>query len=383
MKKIVLLGSTGSIGVNALRVISQLPKEDFRVVGLATNSRVDLLAEQIKKFKPRAVCVSNPEKTTRLKRISRLNGIRVYEGAEGLRDLAGLKEADLVVMSVLGNASLLPLIKAIEAGKTIALASKEPLVSAGRIIMEKARRHKAQIIPVDSEHSAVFQCLRGRKAKELRKIYLTGTGGPLRRVARSRFDKFSPAAVTRHPKWKMGKKISVDSATLMNKGLEVIEAMWLFGVSDRDIKVLIHPEAVVHSMVELRDGTILAQMGVPDMRLPIQYALTYPERRDENSFRFDFTKLNKLTFHLPDRKKFPCLALAYVAARIGGTYPAVLNAANEEAVGGYLKRKLKFTAIPQVIEKVMERHKVAHDPGLREILDVDSWAREEVKRFIR
>jgi len=382
MKKVVILGSTGSIGVNTLKVISQLPKNDFEVLGLSTNSRVDLLAQQIKQFRPKAICVRDSQKTKELKKLVNLKGITIFEGPPGLQEIASLKEADLVVISILGNASLLPLIRAIESKKSIALASKEPLVSAGRIVMEKAKKNKVQIIPIDSEHNAIFQCLKGQKEGELKKIYLTGSGGPLRKIAKRHFNGFSPERITKHPKWKMGKKISVDSATLMNKGLEVIEAKWLFGVDILDIEVLIHPEAIVHSMVELRDGSLLAQMAYPDMCLPIQFALTFPERLNSNFFAFDFKKVNKLTFHAPNKKKFPCLDIAYEAARKSGTYPAVLNAANEEAVNLYLKGMLKFTDIPKVIEKVITKHRGVTQPKLKDILDTDKWAREEVKLYI-
>lgn len=382
MKKVVILGSTGSIGVNTLKVISQLPKNDFEVLGLSTNSRVDLLAQQIKQFRPKAICVRDPQKTKELKKLVNLKGITIFEGPLGLQEIASLKESDLVVIAVLGNASLLPLIRAIESKKSIALASKEPLVSAGRIVIEKAKKNKVQIIPIDSEHNAIFQCLKGQKTGELKKIYLTGSGGPLRKIAKRHFNGFSPERITKHPKWKMGKKISVDSATLMNKGLEAIEAKWLFGVDILDIEVLIHPEAIVHSMVELRDGSLLAQMAYPDMCLPIQFALTFPERLSSNFFTFDFKKVNKLTFHAPDKKKFPCLDIAYEAARKSGTYPAVLNAANEEVVNLYLKGMLKFTEIPKVIEKVITKHRGITQPKLKDILDTDKWAREEVKLYI-
>lgn len=382
MKNISVLGSTGSIGINALKVISGLAKDEFQVAALSGNSNIELLAEQTRKFRPKAVCVVDLKKIKEFKKIANLRGTRLYEGEQGLQRMAAAKDIDLVVMAITGSASLLPLIKAIDSGKTIALASKEPLVSAGRIIIDRAKKNGVRLIPVDSEHSAIFQCLAGRKNGELKKIYLTGTGGPLRNISARLFNKFSPAKVVKHPTWKMGKKISVDSATLMNKGLEVIEARWLFDVGIDDIEVLIHPEALVHSMVELRDGTILAQLAAADMRLPIQYALTYPQRQDKNRYNLDFKKIRTLTFRPPDRKKFPCLQIAYEAAKKDQTYPAVLNAANEIAVDSYLNRTLKFTLIPEIVEKVLAAHKPVSRPKLEDILATDLWAREEAKNLI-
>jgi len=382
MKKIAVLGSTGSIGVNTLKVISKLPKSEFRITALAANSNIRLLNEQIRKFRPNLVCVNNSEKASQLKKLVGLKSVAITKGLDGLERIVKSKDVDLVVMAISGNASLLPLIKAIEAGKTIALASKEPLVSAGRIVMQKAKQHRAQIIPVDSEHSAIFQCLAGRENTELKKIYLTGSGGPFRTISKKEFNKFSPAKVIEHPKWKMGKKISVDSATLMNKGLEVIEAMHLFDVKAGQVEVLIHPEAIVHSMVELEDGAVMAQLALPDMRLPIQYALTFPRRMNGNLLNINFKHLNKLTFHPPNKSKFPCLDLAYEAAKTGGSMPAVLNAANEEAVAAFLKREIKFTDIPKLIEKVMRKHKLVRDPDLYDTLHADSWSRNEARTNI-
>jgi len=383
MKKIAILGSTGSIGTNSLNVISCLPKKDFKVTALAANSNVKALSRQIKKFRPKDVCITDPEKVRELKRLVSLKGIRLYTGSDGLAEIAKKSTANLAIIAITGNASLIPLINAIDSGKDIALASKEPLVSAGRIVMAKAKRKGVKIIPVDSEHSAAFQCLQGQKNGELKKMYLTGSGGPLRKFPKSRFNSFHPNLVVKHPKWKMGRKISVDSATLMNKGLEVIEAMWLFGLDVDDVEVLIHPEAIVHSMVELKDGSILAQLAPPDMRLPIQYAISYPERRNESFLGVDFKKSNKLTFHAPDKKRFPCLEIAYTAARKGGTYPAVLNAANEEAVSRYLDRTLDFTDIPKLITAVLKKHKPCASPKLPDIIRVDKWAREEAGKFKR
>lgn len=377
MKRIAILGSTGSIGVNALNVISALPDE-FRVVGLSANSNVKLLQEQIKKFKPKIACLMSGDKNF----CQATKGTRIAYGMDGLIEIATRPDVDLVLMAIVGSIALVPLMKAIEAKKTIALASKEALVSGGEIVTKEARKRNVKIIPVDSEHSAIFQCLNGKPSKELRKIYLTGTGGPLRKLSRSKFDNLTPKEVINHPKWKMGKKISVDSATLMNKGLEVIEAKWLFSVELKRIEVLIHPQAIVHSMVEFIDGSILAQLSTPDMRLPIQYALGYPARYPQKfQLYLDFKSANKLTFARPDTGKFPCLKMAYEAAEAGRTFPAVLNAANEETVLNYLENRCAFTDIPRIIEKVLSRHRGRAVLGLEDILEADAWSREEARRI--
>ncbi|MCX5715513.1 MAG: 1-deoxy-D-xylulose-5-phosphate reductoisomerase [Candidatus Omnitrophica bacterium] len=361
MKRIAILGSTGSIGVNTLNVIAA-HKDEFRVVGLTANTNTALLDRQVKRFKPKIYCAAQEA------------------GVEGLIEVATHPDVDLVVMAIVGSVSLVPLLEAIKAKKQIALASKEALVSGGEVVMKAAAKNRVKIIPVDSEHSAIFQCINGRPRQEIKKIYLTGTGGPLRKVHKRMFNAFSPEEMARHPKWNMGKKISIDSATLMNKGLEVIEAKWLFGVPLASIEVLIHPEAVIHSMVEFIDGTVIAQLAATDMRLPIQYALSYPKRLPLRfGLELDFKKTNKLTFCQPDSKKFPCFKLAQDAARDGGTFPAVLNASNEETVLSYLDRKISFTAIPRVIEKVLSKHRSKPSPDLGDILEADSWSREEAR----
>lgn len=377
MKRIAIFGSTGSIGVNTLKVISRHP-DKFRVTALSCDSNYKLLSKQARIFKPDMLALKDASKIKDLRKTLRPN-VKIFDGAEGLAEMAKLVRADIALIAISGNASLMPLINAIRSRKTIALASKEPLVSAGEIVMKEAHRRRVSIIPVDSEHSAIFQCLKGHNRKELKKIYLTGTGGPLRLVGKRLFDKLPTSKILAHPKWKMGKKISVDSATLMNKGLEVIEARWLFDVNLKNIEVLVHPEAVVHSMVEFIDGSLLAQLAIPDMKLPIQYALNFPERLSSNNFRMNINTLRSLTFHKPDTKKFPCLGLAYEALRRGRTYPAALNAANEEAVNMYLTGMLKFTSIPRVIEKVLNTHKGKKIYSLKDIISVDRWAREEVK----
>lgn len=377
MKNVIVFGSTGSIGVNTLKVIRNL-KDRFRVVGLAANANIDLLRLQIEEFAPEVVAVSDTQKAAELQHKVSPAAVKILNGKDGLLQLAANKAADIVVMAISTSVALEPLLAAIDSGKRIALANKEALVTAGNVITERARQRGAEIIPVDSEHSAVFQCIDGQNKKYLKNIYLTATGGPLRKIAISKMYLVSPLQAIKHPKWAMGKKISVDSATMMNKGLEVIEAKWLFGVDIDKIQVLIHPEAVVHSMVEFADNSVIAQMAVCDMKLPIQYALTYPERFASGIGRLDFSQLKKLTFTRPNFKKFPCLGLAYEAARAGGTMPAVLNAANEELVKMYLDGKIKLTDIAKGIEKAMKKHKVQQNPGLDEIRRADAWAREQV-----
>lgn len=379
MKRVAILGSTGSIGKSTLSVLEVLGN-GFSVEALSTFENTKLLAEQIRQFKPKAVAVINPDKISDLKKRTSLNNIKLYSTQVGNEMLAELKNVDIVVIAISGAAALNPLLAAIKKRKKICLANKEAVVMAGDIVMNTARRFKATIIPVDSEHSAVFQCLRQNHDKaSLNKIYLTGSGGPLKDVPRSKFSSLKIKTVLKHPRWKMGRKITVDSATLMNKGLEVIEAKHLFSISANRIKVLIHPEALVHSMVEFTDGSILAQIGATDMRLPIQYALNFPKRSNVQIAPLDFYKIRNLTFAQPDLKKFPCFYLATVACKLGGTYPAVVNAANEEVVYSYLNRKIKFTDIPRLIEKAMLKHKTIADPLLGDIMAADAWAREQIK----
>ena len=381
MKRIIVLGSTGSIGANALDVIARHPRE-FSVVGLAAHSNAELLARQAKRFRPKVVAVCNESKINGLRKALSGTGIKVLGGYEGINELAGYKDADITLVSIVGAAGLIPTLRAIDSVKTVALANKEPLVMAGGIITARAKKRGTKIIPVDSEHSAIFQCLNGHNREDLKKIYLTGSGGPLKNIDPKRFDSLSPEEVVNHPRWKMGRKISVDSATLMNKGLEIIEAKWLFGVSVDKVDVLIHPEAIIHSMVEFVDGSIMAQLSQTDMRLPIMYAFSYPRRIKSVLPGLDFVKLGKFTFAPPDMKKFPCLKMAYEAAKKGGSQPVVLNASNEEAVVAFLDRKIKFTMIPKIIEKVMSAHKSKSEPSLNEILQIDAWARERARSLI-
>ncbi len=380
MKRITILGSTGSIGTSALDVIARHRRE-FSVAALAAYSNVDLLERQAKRFRPKMVAVCDESKFSGLKKALSGSGIKIVCGRSGVEEAARYDGADITLSAIAGSAGLMPTLAAIELGKTVALANKEPLVMAGGIITARAKKKGTKIVPVDSEHSAIFQCLNGRGRADLKKIYLTGSGGPLRKVDIKKFGSLSPEEVINHPRWKMGKKISVDSATLMNKGLEAIEAKWLFGMDIDSIEVLIHPEAIIHSMVEYIDGSVIAQLSVTDMRLPILYAFSYPGRVKSSLPPLDFVKLGKFTFEKPDFKKFPCLSMSYEAAREGGSYPAVLNAANEEAVLAFLRKEIKFTRIPAIIEKVLSFHKGKPEASLNEILTIDNWARQQARRL--
>lgn len=381
MKRIAILGSTGSIGRSTLEVIRRF-SEKFSVVGLSANSNIDILSRQIKEFHPRFVCVNDKKAGLRLKSELKRTDTRLFMEEEGLQEMIQEPQIDEVVLAISGSGALPPLLKAIESKKTVALSNKEALVMAGNIIMEKARRNKVKIIPVDSEQSAIWQCLDGQKKDRLKNIYLTASGGPFREVDIKNLKNISINRVLRHPRWKMGKKISVDSATLMNKGFEVLETMYLFDVPPDKIKTIIHPEAIIHSMVEFIDGVILAQLSITDMCIPIQYALLYPERLPCGVPGVDFYKLKRLNFQEPDFRRFPCLELAYRAANEGGTMPAVLNAANEVSVDEFLKKRLGFIAIPKVVEKILNRHKNKRKPDLDDILEADAWARREAYKVI-
>jgi len=381
MKNIAILGSTGSIGENTLNVVRKFP-DKFKVVALSVNSDIDKLSKQIKEFKPACVCVNDAPRAFALSKLLK-PAIKIFAGSEGLNALVRNKEIDQVMFSISGIAALSPLIAAVEGGKDIALANKEALVSAGPIIMKLAAKYKAKIIPVDSEQSAIWQCLKNEDRRVLKNIYLTASGGPLRKLSARSLKKIGLKEVLTHPKWSMGKKTTVDSATLMNKGLELLEAMFLFGVGVSKIKVLVHPEALLHSMVEFIDGVLIAQLSVTDMRVPIQYALSYPERLESSFGSIDFPKLGALHFEKPNFSKFPCLSLAYEAAGELGTLPCVLNAANEVAVAEFLKERIKFIHISKVVEKVMRAHKNTRNPGLSDIWEADSWARIEARKTIQ
>jgi 1-deoxy-D-xylulose-5-phosphate reductoisomerase len=379
MKRIAILGSTGSIGINALEVIRQSP-EEFSVVALSTNTNIDILYKQITEFKPLFVCVRDIKRANKLKqKLSKR--IRIFIGEDGLLEMLKDERIEKVLLAISGSGALSPLLKAIEYGKQIALANKEALVMAGMLIMREAAKRKIKIIPVDSEQSAIWQCLEGEERLKLEKIYLTASGGPFRKLNQKDLKGVSISRVLRHPRWRMGPKVSVDSANLMNKGLELLETMFLFDIPCNRIKILIHPEAIIHSMVEFIDGAILAQLSATDMRIPIQYALFYPERISNHFPRINFHKLKGLHFQAPDFNKFPCLKLAYRVASELGTSPAILNAANEVCVEEFLKQRLDFVLIPRIIAKVLDRHKNILSPDLNDILEADSWARSETYRI--
>ncbi|MBU1090747.1 MAG: 1-deoxy-D-xylulose-5-phosphate reductoisomerase [Candidatus Omnitrophica bacterium] len=380
MKNIAILGSTGSIGENTLAVIRNHP-DKFKIIALSTNSKIDILERQIKEFDPLFVCVRNRQAAKRLK-VRLRPSIKLFEGEKGLHSLVKQKRVELVLLAISGSAALSPLLKAIEAQKRIALANKEALVMAGPIIMAKAREKKVKILPIDSELSAIWQCLTGKDQSRLKNIYLTASGGPFRQASAKDLRNITVARVIKHPRWKMGRKISVDSATLMNKGLELLETMFLFGIPCNKIKILIHPEAIVHSMVEFVDGVVIAQLSATDMRIPIQYALSYPRRLENKLPGIDFYKLKELNFQKPDFRKFPCLELAYRAAKKLGTAPCVLNAANEVVVEEFLQNKLDFISIPKVIKKVLDKHRNNSNPNLSDIRKAYSWARAEAYRVI-
>lgn len=373
MKKITILGSTGSIGVNTLNVARLFPK-NFQIIALTANKNISLLEKQIKEFKPQAVALMDEKSALVLK--SRHKNLKVFKGVEGLRTVATLSGVDMVVSATVGSVGLLPTIAAIKAKKDVALANKEVLVMAGEIVVNELKKHQTRLLPVDSEHSALFQCLLGRNIKEVESLILTASGGPFLKTPLLKLKKVLPQQALKHPRWKMGKKISIDSATLINKGLEIIEARWLFNMPPEKIKVVIHPESIIHSMVEFVDSSIVAQIGLPDMRVPIQYALTYPQRFENRLKRLSFSELKQLTFDKPDLKKFPALNLAYESLKIGGTMPAVLNAANEVAVERFLHNQIGFLEISKTVEKIMRKHNVIRKPALEDILEADREVRE-------
>ena len=383
MKNVVVLGSTGSIGTSTVKVAEDLP-ERIRLIGLAAGSNVGLLIEQSRRHKPVAISIADPSKANELKATLGAK-CEVYSGAEGLLKLATMPEADIVLIAIVGTAGLQPALAAIRAGKDIAVASKEILVMAGEIVMSEARKHGVKVLAVDSEHSAIFQCLDGKPAASVRKLWLTASGGPFRDKTAWPKEKFSEITVEcalKHPSWVMGRKITIDSATLFNKGLEMIEARWLFDIEMARVGVLVHPQSIVHSMVEFVDGSLLAQLSTPDMCLPIQYALTYPERAVSGRVQTDFAKLGSLTFEEPDVERFPSLKLARRAGDEGGTLPAILNAANEVAVEAFVQRKINFPQITSLVSRVMDAHQVVSHPTLEQILAADAWARTEAARAI-
>lgn len=376
MKNIAILGSTGSIGTQALDVIRN-NRRDYNVCALTTNSSIDVLYNQVLEFKPEIVAITDYEKYKEFKSIisSYNDKLTVLYGEEGLNEAAAYDKNDIVISAIVGIAGLKPTYKAIEKGKTVALANKETLVTAGRIITNKAKEKNAFIIPVDSEHSAIFQCI-GRDREYVSKIILTASGGPFRKKTSEELKKVSLSDALKHPSWNMGKKITIDSATMMNKGLEVIEARWLFDMNPDRIEVCIHPESIIHSMVEFIDGAILAQLGVPDMRIPIKYSLTYPERTAANDNKLDFTKIKTLNFEEPDLSIFPCLGLAYEALAEGDSSCIVLNGANEVAVNLFLSDKIRFTEIYDIVANTLDRHLKTDINNLEDVFQVDEWSRK-------
>ncbi len=381
MKGLSILGSTGSVGTNVLRIVDAFPGR-FEVVGLSAGTNVGSLAGQIERHHPKVVSVATPEAAVELRRIGTWPGLTIGVGEEGAVAVATHPNAQTVVASAVGAVGLVPTYRALEAGKDVALANKETLVMAGELMVKKAKETGARLLPIDSEHCAVHQCVDGRRPEEIRKLVLTASGGPFRTRPRGTFQGITPTEALNHPTWSMGRKITIDSATLMNKGLEVIEARWLFDVPASRVFVLIHPQSVVHSMVEFLDGTVLAQLGVTDMRLPIQYALSYPDRWEAAIPGLDFTRAMSLTFDAPDHDRFPCLGLAYKALEGGGSMPAVLNAANEEAVASFLEGRIPFPAIPETILEVMEAHPVEPILGLEDVLEADAWARARAREAL-
>lgn len=380
-KEIVILGSTGSIGTQTLEVVRS--NEDMNVRAIAAGSNIDLLESQVREFNPEMVCVFDEKKALELKK--RISDVKteVVSGMEGLIECATLDSADIVVAAVVGMIGIRPVIEAIRAGKDIAFANKETLVTAGHIIMPMVKKYGVKMLPVDSEHAAIFQCLNGENSGEADSLLLTASGGPFRGMTREQLEDIQVEDALKHPNWSMGRKITIDSSTLVNKGLEVMEAKWLFGVDYDNIVVVVHPQSIIHSMVEYVDGAVIAQLGTPDMKLPIQYALFYPDRQPMNGKKLDFYELGQLTFEKPDMENFDGLRLAYEAARKGGSMPTVYNAANEKAVALFLDRKIAYLQITELIEEAMSRHKIVINPSVEDILiaerEVYDWVDRKVK----
>lgn len=379
MKKISIFGSTGSIGVNTLNVIDNLNKNGFdvEIVYLSSNSNLDVLTGQINKYKPKGVIINNKDSFEKLKSLN-FSNTEILFGEDGLLEVASRDDYDILVSALVGFAGLLPTIEAIKKSKRIALANKETLVTGGKIIMDLIKKSGAELLPIDSEHSAILQCIVGENSKEISKLIITASGGPFRKLDKNKFKDVTVKDALNHPNWKMGKKITIDSATLMNKGLEVIEAKWLFDIKPENIEVLIHPQSIIHSMVEFTDGSVKSQMGVPDMKIPIQYAITYPERIHSDFERMDYKNLKDLTFEEPDFDKFECLKLAFDSLVSGGTYPVVLNAANEIAVELFLNSKVKFIEIPGIIKNSLDNHKNLTNFEVSDILTIDKFTRKQI-----
>jgi 1-deoxy-D-xylulose-5-phosphate reductoisomerase len=380
MNKISLLGSTGSIGVNTLDVIERYP-ESFQVCALSAGSNVDLFARQIRKFKPALAALFDSTKIDALKELVGDLDVEIVSGQEGTVSAASFSEADLVVSGVVGSAGLLPALSALKAGKNLALANKETLVIAGELVLKEAERTHTRIIPIDSEHSAIFQVLNGEKPERIKKIILTASGGPFKTFTLKQMENVTVKEALNHPNWSMGAKITIDSSTMMNKGLEYIEAKWLFGV-DTKVEIIVHAQSIIHSMIEFVDTSIIAQLGIPDMRVPIAYALTYPDRFESELPSLDLASMGNLTFEAPDFERFPCLKLAMDAMEMGQTMPAVLNAANEIAVQAFLDELIPYKDIAEIIRMVMQNHSPVSLHELQNVLDADHWAREEATKLI-
>ena len=380
MKKIAILGSTGSIGTQTLDVVREHPDE-LEVVALAAGRNKDRLNAQIEEFRPKIVSLDDPHAAAELKEQWKDKGVEVLCGKEGLMAVAGMEESDIVVTAVVGMMGILPTMEAISKGKDIALANKETLVTAGHLIIPMAKRYGVRILPVDSEHSAIFQCLHGNRHQDVDKLLITASGGPFRGRKKEDLEKVTLQDALRHPNWAMGQKITIDSSTMVNKGLEVMEAHWLFDVDYDRIQVVVQPQSIIHSMVQFVDGAVLAQLGTPDMRVPIEYALFYPERRSLGGDRLDFSTLQSIQFERPDYETFHGLKLALEAGKTGGSMPTVFNAANERAVALFLKEQIRYTDIVKIIETCMDRHVLIEHPVLDEILDTEQWVYHEIERI--
>ena len=373
-KKVVVLGSTGSIGESTIKVANDL-SDRIEIIGIAACKSDEKLISQLKETGATSACLTDPESAQRAS-TNMPDGVRFFHGEEGLIELATLEEADIVLISIVGVAGLRPALAALEAGKDLAVASKEILVMAGQAVMETAAKNGAKVLPVDSEHNAIFQCLEGKESKDVSRLILTASGGPFRKSSSEEIQNVSPKEALKHPTWKMGPKITIDSATLFNKGLEMIEAKWLFDIDMNRVEVVVHPQSIIHSMVEFIDSSILAQLSTTDMCFPIQYAITWPERVSNRLEPLDFTQISKLDFEAPRIKDFPALELAHHAGNVGGTLPAVMNAANEVAVDGFLNDKISFPGIWHHVSKVMDNHEIVNNPSVDELIQSDKWARE-------
>ena len=381
MKTIIILGSTGSIGTNTLDIVQRFPDE-FRVAGLTAGNNIDKLEEQIRAFAPRVVAVSQEAAAVTLRQRCAGLPVEVLSGEAGIAQVASLPEAELVISAIVGAAGLVPTLTAIRSGKHIALANKEPMVMAGKLMQEEAHKHGVRIFPVDSEHSAIFQSLEGHRLQDVRRLILTASGGALWTVAKDELQHVTPERALKHPNWKMGSKITIDSATLMNKGLEVVEARWLFDIPETRIEVMVHRESIIHSLVEYEDRSMIAQLGLPDMRTPISYAMRYPERLPLDLPSLDLTEIGTLSFCKPDHDRFPCLNLGYESLRTGGTMPATMNAANEIAVDAFLNGGIRFTEIAEVIRQTMDAHAPKPVATLEDALEADRWAREKAESLV-